>query len=168
MKLGWGVRQTNWKKPPKKSTFAPTKKYHLPSNLFFSWTWTWTCSWTKTSLSDTPQHQKQQDGGVGGRRRQRWQRQWWQQGGPGRQCTMEECQTNVTNVVIWRHIWNAQWRKVKQMQPMRLCLLGRDDFRLLVTKPYGHETRSTGYRNKHLKLHGSVWGGLPYPPRTPP
>ena len=34
--------------------------------------------------------------------------------------------------------------------------LGRDDFRLLVTKPYGHETRSTGYRNKHLKLHGSV------------
>ena len=35
-------------------------------------------------------------------------------------------------------------------------MLGRDDFKLSVTKPYGHETRSTGYRNKHLNLYGRV------------
>ena len=39
---------------------------------------------------------------------------------------------------------------------------------MIFKNPYGHGTRSIGYRNKHLKLYGSVWGGLPYPPRTPP
>ena len=36
------------------------------------------------------------------------------------------------------------------------CRVGRDDFKLSVTKPYGHETRSIGYRNKHLNLYGRV------------
>ena len=44
--------------------------------------------------------------------------------------TAEKSQTNATNVTLhhlmqalWGHVWEQQWIKVKQMQPMWLCIM---------------------------------------------